>query len=409
MKKKIVSAVALGSLVAASTLTSFSASAATYTVKSGDSLSKIGNKYGVSYKTVMNWNDLSKTTIFKGQKLQIKPTTKKATTVKKTTTSSNATYTVKSGDTLSKIGAKYGVSYKTIMSWNNLHSTVIAKGQKLSVKGAAKKTTTTSNGSKPLTSGSKYTVKSGDTLSKIASKYGVSYKTLMSWNGLKSTVITKGQTLSVKGKASVTTTTTKKASSSKSTASTSKYTVKRGDTLSKIASKYGVSYTTLMSWNGMKSTQIRVGQKLSVKGKAVGVSNSVVNKPTTTGSGSSRLANTASIGKQYLGVPYVWGGQSPNGFDCSGFITYVYNKAGISTPRYTAAGFYSVSTAVSNPQVGDLVFFKNTYKSGISHIGIYLGNGQMVSAAGNRVQIESVNSSYWKNHFAGYKRLNAAR
>lgn len=340
VNKKIISVVALGSLMAASTISTATASAATYTVKSGDTLFSIGKKYGVSYKTVMSWNSLSKTTIKTGQKLTIKNSNSKtSTSVKKTSTSSSKTYTVKSGDTLSKIAKKYGVSYKTIMSWNGLKSTVIQKGQKLSVKG-----------------------KSTSTIKK---------------------------------------TTTVKTTTSKST-----YTVKSGDTLSKIAKKYGVSYQTLMSWNGLKSTQIRVGQKLSVKGKALQVSNATTTNKVS--SNSSKLSNVASIGKRYLGVPYVWGGQSPRGFDCSGFITYVYNQAGISTPRYTAAGFYSVSTTVSSPKVGDLVFFKNTYKSGISHIGIYLGNGQMISAAGNRVQIESVNSSYWRAHFAGYKRLNRA-
>lgn len=338
MKKTIISAVALGSIVAASTIGASTASASTYTVKAGDSLSKIASKYGVSYKTVMKWNGLKNTTIHKGQKLSIKD------------------------------GKK------------NSYSTTTTKKSK------------------------NYTVKRGDTLSKIASKHGVSYKTLMSWNGLKSTNIHVGQKLSVKGKVVSTNKQPAKKPTSTVTSSSKKstYTVKRGDTLSKIASKYGVSYKTLMSWNGMKSTNIHVGQKLSVKGKTTHVSNS---KPVY---GSNRLSKAASIGKQYLGVPYVFGGSTPSGFDCSGYIAYVYNKAGISTPRYNAAGFYSVSTAVSNPQVGDLVFFKNTYKAGISHIGIYLGNGQMVSAAGNRVQIESVNSGYWRVHFAGYKRLNAA-
>ena len=155
-----------------------------------------------------------------------------------------------------------------------------------------------------------------------------------------------------------------------------------------------------MSWNNLKSTNIRVGQKLKVKGSTKKVSNSVATSSSTT-----KQANAVSISLSLQGVPYVFGGSSPSGLDCSGLIYYAYNKAGISVPRTSAAGFYSMSTATSSPKVGDLVFFKNTYKSGISHIGFYMGNGKFVSASGTKVQVSSVNESYWKSHFAGYRHL----
>ncbi len=308
-----------------------------------------------------------------------------------TASAATSTYTVKSGDTLSKIGAKYHTSYKTIMSWNNLKSTKIKVGQKLKIKSgtSASKSTT-----KKSTATSTYTVKRGDTLSGIGKKYGVSYKTLMSWNNLKSTSIRVGQKLKVKGS-----TYTSKSTSKKST-TTSTYTVKRGDTLSGIGKKYGVSYKTLMSWNHLKSTNIRVGQKLKVKGSTKKVSNSV-----STSSSNSNLSKVVSIALSQQGVPYVFGGSTPSGFDCSGLIYYAYRNAGISVPRTNAAGFYSMSSATSSPKVGDLVFFKNTYKSGISHIGLYMGNGKFVSASGTKVQVSSVNESYWKSHFAGYRHL----
>lgn len=237
-----------------------------------------------------------------------------------------------------------------------------------------------------------YTVKKGDTLSKIGSKYHVSYKTIMSWNNLKSTNIKAGQKLKIKKGSS--SSTSKKSSST----ATSTYTVKKGDTLSGIARKYGVSYKTLMSWNNLKSTNIRVGQKLKVKGSAKKVSNSVT-------TASSKLQKAVSIALGQQGVPYVFGGATPRGFDCSGLVYYSYKNAGISVYRTSAAGFYSISKATSAPKVGDLVFFKNTYKSGISHIGLYMGNGRFVSASGTKVQINSVNESYWKKHFAGYRHL----
>jgi peptidoglycan endopeptidase LytE len=277
------------------------------------------------------------------------------------------------------------------MSWNNLKSTNIKSGQKLKVTGSATKTVKTSSSTKAT---STYTVKKGDTLSGIAKKYGVSYKTLMSWNNLKTTNIKSGQKLKVKGTA------TSSVKTSSSTKATSTYTVKKGDTLSGIAKKYGVSYKTLMSWNNLKTTNIKSGQKLKVKGSAKKVSNSVA-----TSSANTKLERAVSIALGQRGVPYVFGGSSPSGFDCSGLVYYSYRNAGISVSRTTAAGFYSISKATSSPKVGDMVFFKNTYKAGISHIGLYMGNGNFIAASGSKVQISSVYESYWKAHFAGYRHL----
>ncbi|WP_102692968.1 C40 family peptidase [Rummeliibacillus pycnus] len=308
-----------------------------------------------------------------------------------TALAASSTYTVKKGDTLSGIATKYHISYKTLMSWNNLKSTNIKAGQKLKVKGSS-----STSSSKTSASSSTYTVKKGDSLSSIAKKYGVSYKTLMSWNNLKSTSINAGQKLKVKGSSSSSSSPSKKSTST----ATSTYKVKSGDTLSSIAKKYGVSYKTLMSWNNLKSTSIRVGQKLKVKGTTKKVSNSVV-----TTSASTKLQKAVSIALAQQGVPYVFGGSTPSGFDCSGLVYYAYKNAGLTAYRTTAAGFYSISTATSSPKVGDLVFFKNTYKSGISHIGLYMGNGRFVSASGTRVQVSSVYESYWSSHFAGYRHL----
>ena len=178
------------------------------------------------------------------------------------------------------------------------------------------------------------------------------------------------------------------------TASAATYTVKSGDSLSKIGSQYGVSYQTLMRWNNLSTTSIRIGQKLNINAPLVSTSKP---KPTT---------NLVQIAKRQLGVKYTFGGSKPStGFDCSGYITYVFNNAGISTARKSAAGFYNTAKKVKSPQVGDLVFFSNTYQAGISHVGIYLGNNQMISASDGGVSIANINSSYWKKHFTGYGRI----
>lgn len=117
--------------------------------------------------------------------------------------------------------------------------------------------------------------------------------------------------------------------------------------------------------------------------------------------GEKYIANA----KKYLGVPYVFGGSTARGFDCSGFIYRVLNDSGKKVSRTSALGYYNMSKKVTTPEVGDLVFFKNTYKKGISHIAIYMGNGKVIHAAGNKVKIDSITSGYWKSKFAGYGRI----
>ena len=251
-----------------------------------------------------------------------------------------------------------------------------------------------------------YTVKSGDTLSKIARDYGTTYKQIMAENGLTSTLIKVGQTLQIGGATPSTPVTQAPAAP---TTSNTTYTVVKGDTLSKIAQKYGTTYTAIMQLNGLTSTVIKVGQKLQVTGTSISAStpttntstNTVVTNPTQ----SSSNTDLVNFAKSLLGVPYSFGGASTKGFDCSGFVYYVLKNSGKNVTRTSAAGFYNKATKVTNPQVGDLVFFSNTYKAGISHVGIYIGNGQMIGASGSKVNIASINSSYWKSHFTGYGRI----
>ncbi len=110
--------------------------------------------------------------------------------------------------------------------------------------------------------------------------------------------------------------------------------------------------------------------------------------------------------EKYLGYPYVWGGSSPStSFDCSGFVSYVLTNSGLcNTGRLGAQGLYNISTPVSDPQPGDLVFFVGTYDtSGVSHVGIYVGDGMMLHC-GDPIQYSNLNTNYWQSHFYAYGR-----
>ena len=110
--------------------------------------------------------------------------------------------------------------------------------------------------------------------------------------------------------------------------------------------------------------------------------------------------------EKYLGYPYVWGGSSPStSFDCSGFVSWVLTNSGVcNTGRLGAQGLYNISTPVSSPQPGDLVFFVGTYDTpGVSHVGIYVGNSMMIHC-GDPISYSNLNSSYWQAHFYAYAR-----
>lgn len=117
--------------------------------------------------------------------------------------------------------------------------------------------------------------------------------------------------------------------------------------------------------------------------------------------------NIVAYAKKFEGTPYLFGGSTPAAFDCSGYILYVFNHFGVKLPR-TSESQFKVGTSVSRKdlQAGDLVFFKNTYKAGISHTGIYIGNGDFLSAKNGGVGVANLDRHpYWAPKYAGAKRI----
>jgi peptidoglycan DL-endopeptidase CwlO len=125
--------------------------------------------------------------------------------------------------------------------------------------------------------------------------------------------------------------------------------------------------------------------------------------PTTTAVPGSRYGGVVGIAMQYLGVPYSWGGASPSGFDCSGFVMYVFAQVGVSLPHNAAAQYgYGVAVSSDQLQPGDLVFF-----DGLGHVGIYIGGGQFVHSphSGDVVKISSLGDSWYASTYVGARRI----
>ena len=140
-----------------------------------------------------------------------------------------------------------------------------------------------------------------------------------------------------------------------------------------------------------------------VNGKSTGVSPSA----SALSGGSGIAQKIITDAKAYIGTPYLWGGTTPKGFDCSGFVQYIYKNNGISLPRTTSQQ-WKVGTYVSKSDLkpGDLIFLQNTYREGVSHVGIYIGDGKMIHASSSKgVVISSLSTSYYTKHYLGARRV----
>lgn len=272
-----------------------------------------------------------------------------------------------------------------------------------------------------------YTVQKGDTLAKIASNHKVTVQDIKTWNNLKNDMIYVAQKLEISNYATNDTvkpsnpSTTKPTTPSKTTAVS--HTVVKGDSLSKIAKQYNVTIKEIKDWNGLTADTIYIGQVLKLSSESsVSESETVHNNGTSgagTSSGTSKdsTANgqavnkkTVDVANSLVGTPYLYGGNTPEGLDCSGLIYYAFNQGGLKIGRESSEGYFNGNTTqVNNPIAGDLVFFQNTYKDGISHMGIYIGNNKFIHSGTDGVEISDVTYSYWSTRLVAYKRFDAIK
>lgn len=270
-----------------------------YTVQSGDTLSGIALKFSTTSSKLAQLNSISNPNlIYVGQRLLVNQSSNsnssssgQSSSTTTNTETSSASYTVKSGDTLSGIASQYNTTVNQIVSLNQLSNpNLIYVGQVLKLKNS--QTTNSSSSSTAATTVGTYTVKAGDTLSAIASRYSTSSSTLASLNSLSNpNLIYVGQVLKVSSNASTSSSTSSSANSTVTTAAS--YTVKAGDTLSAIAAKYGTTYQALASTNSISNpNDIYVGQVIKVSATATAASSQAASSTNSNGSYTVKSGDT---------------------------------------------------------------------------------------------------------------------
>ncbi|RUL54164.1 C40 family peptidase [Lysinibacillus antri] len=294
----------------------------------------------------------------------------------------------------------------------------------------------------PIAEASTYVVGKGDTLTKIAKTNSTTVEKIKEWNQLNNDLIFVGQKLALsatkveqspkpakpqtKPIKVVSVTTQQSATESK----ISQYQVEKGDTLTKIANKFSINVAELKKLNNLASDKIFVGQTLRIDknvqevGEPVKEFSSDVVKETDqqidkqllkekpvlaapSVVGQASYAKVISLASELMGIPYQYGGNTPEGFDCSGFVRYVFSNAGVDIARKSSKDYFlNDTTLVETPVAGDVVFFKDTYIAGISHMGIYLGDGAFIHAGTNGVELSKLEYEYWDTRFVAFKRFN---
>lgn len=315
------------------------------------------------------------------------------------------TYAVAAGDTLHSIAARFGVSTQALIASNDLPSADLLRvGQELII---------------PAQDGIIYTVQEGDTLLRLAQRFGVGAEAIVAANKLQNAdLLPVGQQLLVPGNEVAERIAEQRLSSLRlagrlaaaTRGGARRYTVQAGDTLGEIAERFGLSSSRVIAEaNGIAPPYtLRIGQELVIPAGAESRPAASARTAAAAPAPSVVGGSVVAFARQFVGYPYAFGGASPRGFDCSGFVWYVFRNTGRWIPR-DLYGQYQSGAPVSyaNLEPGDIVFFSNTYMPGLSHNGIYIGGGLFIHAQseGYGVRITSLGEAYWAKRYSGARRV----
>jgi LysM repeat protein len=382
-----------------------------YTVRSGDSAWTIAKKHHISHLALLRENGLGTKQILQpGQQLVIPGVPgPKASSSRSSAARAEQVHVVRQGDSLWLIARRYEVTVRALAKANNLRtSAVLRVGSRLKIPGSAKPAAeeakppaaeapeaaeaevaegegaegdaAEAEAREPVT----HFVREGESLWTIARKYGTSVQALAATNGLRpESVLRVGRELTMPGEGGA----------ADEGPRTRLYIVKKGDSLWEIARRHGTTVRALAAANGVDPDRVlRVGTALQVPGVLGDL-------------GQNRFAQAAL---EYRGVRYRWGGMSTRGMDCSGLVALVLRNYGIKAPHNSKA-LYKLGKSVSreNLRAGDLVFFHTT-RPGISHVGIYIGEGKFVHASSSkgRVRVDRVDTGYYSKRLVGARRVS---
>lgn len=405
-----------------------------HVVVDGDTLSGIALDAGVDLATLASLNGINDVNaVLVGQVLKLPgataPTSSQGSAAAPTPAST--AYVIAAGDTLWSIAQQFGTTTEKLIALNGLDDPDrLVVGASLTVPGAATASPSPAAAPQPPAAaplvGPKravmvsYTVRAGETLYGIGRQFGVHADEIAQASGLEDpSRIRTGTVLKIPQPGR-------------------EHVVQAGETLRDIAATEKVDLGALIDLNAIDDPGlIRIGQVVLIPAPTTAVASSTAQlqqaaAPPAPAPSASPVATQpsakpakpvvkriapppnaptdglAGAALKQLGAPYVWGGSSPKGFDCSGFIWYLSRAVGRPVSR-GLLGQYNSGAHPSRDELkaGDLVFFQNTYIPGLSHNGVYIGNNLFVHAADETagVTISSLTTAYWTAHWFGATRL----
>ncbi|MBV9355070.1 MAG: LysM peptidoglycan-binding domain-containing protein [Chloroflexi bacterium] len=397
-------------------------------VQSGETLWDIATSAGVDPNTLAHANDITlDDVLLVGQSITVPDGSSQASPPAPSATPSprpaaattpvapGGRYTVAAGDTVWSIAQSLGTSYDALVQTNNLSDpgnvhvgdTLVVPGSGSGGGGSGAATrsapatatgTPTSSPAKPGSGARTHTIQIGETLRDIAAQEHVNLTALIDINSIDNPALVHvGQVLTMPDGGGMQVAASVPARSPTPAATTGP----------NLAASSAAQPTTASSTATGPNLAASGGSSSATPTPKPAASPSPTASPSP--APSTPAGGLASLASKFLGTAYVWGGDSPGGFDCSGLVWYVAHLSGRAIPRTMIGEYNSSSTHPGRGELqpGDLVFFQNTYGSGMSHDGIYLDGGKFISAAdeGSGVIVSDLNSAYWSAHWYGATRL----